>query len=751
MRQDEFSLQLAQETAPFLPKMVKPLSNSPVNTKENINNEITALAPFDETLGEEEEKKGGLYTKGKIITKDKTQPSTTVSINSFNNNNVRTSMISSSPTPSTISSLSTDPCSFGGESLNSISWYLAKHYLGFPSSSPSINTDIDVFDLTYANRPKNVDTVDNIAENMQTSQDDDQFTTALSFLTSPQNSNALHGLLGPSLTEHQQKKANSFSSGEHEGNKNDISSNDITTDDVKDVAQLPLLFNRSSSGDDSMSIPLANLVSNQYQSNKIDDTAISGRNRSSSVPSKSSIKSSKTSNAKITKRRSETITSKGSNKIKGRARSASTSSTLTFDSTSTSNGKRCKYEGCIKHSQGNTPFCIAHGGGRRCTVPGCTRGARDQFFCCAHGGGKRCVVEGCTKSAVGPTNKCCVHGGGRRCQFVDSESGKPCDKSAQSSTNYCVRHGGGRKCQISLCDKVARGRIRLCSYHTRDMNEALEDPEWNNDNSEISEKQARIIQTMNAKAALMAKKSNSSDNKKYDGVQASKTIPTRRGSNSTKHKNMNMNTNAHDIVTSVPTISISLANDMNPISNRHLSNGNKMDKEPIQNQSNADMQDENDDINARIAFFFANNSSDMDKFGQNIDLSNYVPPFSYLPKSPNSHDKEFGKNIDSMILNEQNGQNSNNALEDSYIMHEEPINNFASDNINLDYMQPYSAFTGSPLNNRIRENDAGYKNPQDSTLLQLRSMNIGSNLSFHDLSNMNANYSNNIPSPNFLK
>ena len=38
--------------------------------------------------------------------------------------------------------------------------------------------------------------------------------------------------------------------------------------------------------------------------------------------------------------------------------------------------------------QGSTCYCIAHGGGRRCTFPGCGKGARDKFFCAGHGGGK---------------------------------------------------------------------------------------------------------------------------------------------------------------------------------------------------------------------------------------------------------------------------------------------------------------------------------------------------------------------------
>lgn len=62
--------------------------------------------------------------------------------------------------------------------------------------------------------------------------------------------------------------------------------------------------------------------------------------------------------------------------------------------------RKCHAEGCTKCAQGATKFCIAHGGGKRCTFSGCFKGARDKFFCAAHGGGKRCVTQGCDKSAV---------------------------------------------------------------------------------------------------------------------------------------------------------------------------------------------------------------------------------------------------------------------------------------------------------------------------------------------------------------
>jgi hypothetical protein len=64
-------------------------------------------------------------------------------------------------------------------------------------------------------------------------------------------------------------------------------------------------------------------------------------------------------------------------------------------------------------------------GGRRCTVEGCNKGARDKHFCAGHGGGKRCSVTLCNKSAVGGSGHCCVHGGGKYvpyCTFMHTMS-----------------------------------------------------------------------------------------------------------------------------------------------------------------------------------------------------------------------------------------------------------------------------------------------------------------------------------------
>lgn len=121
---------------------------------------------------------------------------------------------------------------------------------------------------------------------------------------------------------------------------------------------------------------------------------------------------------------------------------------------------KCSVSDCFKYPQARTPFCIAHGGGRRCTVLNCTKAARDRLLCVAHGGGRRCDKPDCDKSAVGGSSTCSSHGGGKKCSW---NSG--CTKSAQSATPFCVTHGGGKRCTVERCLKVARGKTLLCSGH----------------------------------------------------------------------------------------------------------------------------------------------------------------------------------------------------------------------------------------------------------------------------------------------
>ena len=91
--------------------------------------------------------------------------------------------------------------------------------------------------------------------------------------------------------------------------------------------------------------------------------------------------------------------------------------------------------------------------------PGCNKAARDMFFCAGHGGGRRCEVASCSKGAVGSSTFCTAHGGGRRCLSPG------CPKSAQSGTDHCVRHGGGRKCTEPGCTRLSRSKTDLCAMH----------------------------------------------------------------------------------------------------------------------------------------------------------------------------------------------------------------------------------------------------------------------------------------------
>lgn len=130
---------------------------------------------------------------------------------------------------------------------------------------------------------------------------------------------------------------------------------------------------------------------------------------------------------------------------------------------------KCAHLDCQKFRQSGTSFCIAHGGGRRCTFEGCTRAARGAKFCAAHGGGKRCIADGCTRSCVGKSGMCISHGGGKRCKSSN------CPRSAQSPSDFCVRHGGGRQCSLPSCGKVARSGTQYCRSHQKSMAKTLEE------------------------------------------------------------------------------------------------------------------------------------------------------------------------------------------------------------------------------------------------------------------------------------
>ncbi|KDO20951.1 hypothetical protein SPRG_14042 [Saprolegnia parasitica CBS 223.65] len=74
------------------------------------------------------------------------------------------------------------------------------------------------------------------------------------------------------------------------------------------------------------------------------------------------------------------------------------------------NPRLCRVPGCNKgirsrglckghDSDQGGGHCIAHGGGRRCSEPGCTRSAQARGRCKCHGGGRPCKYEGCGKNS----------------------------------------------------------------------------------------------------------------------------------------------------------------------------------------------------------------------------------------------------------------------------------------------------------------------------------------------------------------
>jgi len=121
---------------------------------------------------------------------------------------------------------------------------------------------------------------------------------------------------------------------------------------------------------------------------------------------------------------------------------------------------------CLKSARGgNPPFCVEHGGGKKCAIPECTRGARGRYdFCVRHGGGRRCKFQGCGKCAQGSTDFCKAHGGGKRCSWGRSEFGQgevPCNLYAGGEIGLCREHDAW----IHSCPLVHDKRVRGGATH----------------------------------------------------------------------------------------------------------------------------------------------------------------------------------------------------------------------------------------------------------------------------------------------
>jgi hypothetical protein len=153
-------------------------------------------------------------------------------------------------------------------------------------------------------------------------------------------------------------------------------------------------------------------------------------------------------------------------------------------------GRRCSEPGCQKSARGTTANCIAHGGGHRCSKPGCQKSAVGTDNCIAHGGGRRCSEPGYQKSAQSTTANCIAHGGGRRCSepgFQKGARGKTgvkkcvahggktgprcsepgCEKGAVGPTDNCIKHGGGHRCTEQGCTKHHGNSALKCFSHAQ--------------------------------------------------------------------------------------------------------------------------------------------------------------------------------------------------------------------------------------------------------------------------------------------
>ncbi|GMF36029.1 unnamed protein product [Phytophthora fragariaefolia] len=90
-------------------------------------------------------------------------------------------------------------------------------------------------------------------------------------------------------------------------------------------------------------------------------------------------------------------------------------------------------------------LCVRHGGGSKCTEPGCNKRAKLYQRCFQHGGYKMCTEPGCTKKAK-RYGHCWSHGGGHICEVPE------CTK-VSTQGGFCWAHGGGNRCQHEGCNR----------------------------------------------------------------------------------------------------------------------------------------------------------------------------------------------------------------------------------------------------------------------------------------------------------
>lgn len=128
-------------------------------------------------------------------------------------------------------------------------------------------------------------------------------------------------------------------------------------------------------------------------------------------------------------------------------------------------GRRCEVESCSRGAQSGTTRCVRHMGGRRCEADGCQHAAvsASKPYCSRHGGGRFCDSPGCRHIARARSSFCIQHGGARRpvpqCQVEGCRSG------ARGGTRRCARHGGNRRCLVPDCSSRPKDNNDYCDYH----------------------------------------------------------------------------------------------------------------------------------------------------------------------------------------------------------------------------------------------------------------------------------------------
>jgi hypothetical protein len=92
--------------------------------------------------------------------------------------------------------------------------------------------------------------------------------------------------------------------------------------------------------------------------------------------------------------------------------------------------KYCTTEGCTARPRDQSGKCKAHGGGVRCSAPGCSTAAVEGGppFCRIHRGGRRCAEQGCPTAAAGSTDQ--------KYNAFGSEGQSACSAALQGSAGF---------------------------------------------------------------------------------------------------------------------------------------------------------------------------------------------------------------------------------------------------------------------------------------------------------------------------